>query len=97
MHPSPSLAGFTPKACELVSLKQWKLLHPHDHESPSLTTGYMFGPSSLYDGTITASADFWKPLGGPCGIPSPLTDFQISPGKNSRLHPTPAAFTETTA
>ena len=96
MHHSPILAGFTPKACEMVSFKQRKLLHPHANESPSLPTGYMFGPSSRLPGkTNMASADFWKSLGFPCGVPSPLTDFQISPGKNSRLHPTPAAFTAT--
>jgi len=39
------------------------------------------------------SADFWKPLRIPRGIPSLTTDFQTSPGKNSRLPSTPAAFT----
>jgi len=69
------------------------LLHPHDPESLSLATSYMFGPSSRSGRTNTASADFWKPLRIPYEILSPMTGSQTSPGKNNHLPPTSAAFT----
>ena len=40
-------------------------------------------------GTIMASSDFWESLKIPRGILCTMTDFQTSPGKNSRLPPHP--------
>lgn len=54
-------------------------LPPHDSESSSLTTGYMFGPSSRSCRTNTASADFWKPLRIPHEIPSHLRQVSRPP------------------
>jgi hypothetical protein len=76
----------------MVFLKQGKLLHPHDLESLSLTTGHMFGPSSL-SGLLRPLLTSGNPSGFLTKSLVPWTGLQTSPGKNNHLPPTSAAFT----